>query len=131
MTHTQEPFEVAGTAIYRGKVKIAQCLDVDAEEMWGEAILPRKEWRELLPSHEQAIANADTLVYRANHYHELRAERDALRAALVGMVDAREKTERDRLLISDPYGTCYTATQITSMWGTAMVAARAALKGAK
>ena len=51
MTHTAEPFEVAGTAIYRGKVKVAQCLDFDAEELWGEAILPREEWRSLLPSH--------------------------------------------------------------------------------
>ena len=67
-------FEVSGTAIYRGKVKIAQCLDKNAGELFSENILPREEWRDLLPDYQQATANADTLVYRANHYHELRTK---------------------------------------------------------
>lgn len=81
--------ETTGTAIYRGNVKIAQCLDKDAGELFGENILPREKYRELLQTYEQAAASADMLVYRANHYHELRQQRDELLAALIDLTSDR------------------------------------------
>ena len=89
-----ERFETAGTAIYQGNVKIAQCLDKDAGELFGDNILPRQEWRDLLPAYEWAAANADLLVYRANEYHTLRAQRDSLAAALEGIFAQTAKHSR-------------------------------------
>lgn len=53
-----------------------------------------------------------------------------LLGALRDMVAARERVLRDNATTSDPYGTCYTATQISGMWSKAMIKARAAIANA-
>jgi hypothetical protein len=56
--HTPGPWEAEGTAIYADKVKLAQCLDIDAEELYGDEIMPLPEWRELMVQYEEASENA-------------------------------------------------------------------------
>lgn len=70
MVRTEGTWEVAGMAVYCGNTKIAQCLDEDAPEIWGEIVAPKSKGIDY-PSEDQASGNAQYIVNCVNHFRDM------------------------------------------------------------
>lgn len=93
--HTAGKMSAEGCALYIGNIKVAQCLDADCADTFGEAVGPRAEWFHLLPNAETAAVNAQRLADRWNNgipsaavsdmQAHAKAEADALRARVAAL----------------------------------------------
>jgi hypothetical protein len=74
-----------GTALYVGDCKVAQCLDEDAEELYGESILPREEYRNLLVPYDIAGQRCAYIAHANNNYPQLIDALQAIRKGAEGL----------------------------------------------
>jgi hypothetical protein len=71
--------------------------------------------------------HADELLTAVNNHQHLMEENRAMREALRLIIDAWKREAAERAVTTDPYGTCYTATQMSGARARVILQAEQAL----